>query len=434
MKSHKEAKGYILSKDKRPTRRGVIWIGQTCNLSCYFCYFSKKIADKKHPEHPFFDLDKAKEICKRLRYEYNLNSIDIQGGEATIYSEIFELLDFCNQIGLKPSIITNAIALNNYKYCKKFKTHNVYDFLVSLQGIGETYDQVVGMKGGYTKQLGALKNLEELGVPYRVNAVMTMEIIKDIEELGELILNSSARVVNFIYYNNSGDQLGQRDKAKIPLYEVLAKKLSPIIDKLEADNREVNLRFFPFCSVEEKYRKNIQNSKQKIYDLHEWEPSSRLWIDRAAQRRAAEDTELRPNEGMSLVRKKISKGSVVSALKNFTKKNYSYSSCFSYQKQIDANLENYSPSIDNIDEFSKIEHFYFEQSEVFNDKRHHEKCESCDIKSICDGLHSDFLDQYGAVAVQPVKTGFSVADPKYYLKDQLKVVENEEVSWFFDEK
>ena len=59
------------------TRRGVVWIGQTCNLRCYFCYFLNRIADSEHPEHPVMGLKKCKEICNTLRYFYGNTAIDI---------------------------------------------------------------------------------------------------------------------------------------------------------------------------------------------------------------------------------------------------------------------------------------------------------------------------------------------------------------------
>ncbi|MFW6307711.1 MAG: hypothetical protein ACOC08_03620 [Campylobacterales bacterium] len=72
------------TKDRSITKRGVLWLGQTCNLKCFFCYFIDKIADKEHPEHAFMTLEKAKKICHTLRYVYGNRAIDIQGGEPTI--------------------------------------------------------------------------------------------------------------------------------------------------------------------------------------------------------------------------------------------------------------------------------------------------------------------------------------------------------------
>src|SRR5262249_40370332 len=53
----------LRSRHRTITKRGVMWLGQTCNLRCYFCYFLDRIETKSHPEHDFMTLEKAKEIC-----------------------------------------------------------------------------------------------------------------------------------------------------------------------------------------------------------------------------------------------------------------------------------------------------------------------------------------------------------------------------------
>src|SRR5262249_14306556 len=61
---------YFQTREKLLTRRGVLWLGQTCNIRCHFCYFLDRIENKEHPEHQFMDLEKAKRICHTLRYKY----------------------------------------------------------------------------------------------------------------------------------------------------------------------------------------------------------------------------------------------------------------------------------------------------------------------------------------------------------------------------
>src|SRR5881296_1459313 len=62
--------GYFRTREKLLTRRGVLWLGQTCNIRCHFCYFLDRIENKEHPEHQFMELEKAKAICHTLRYKY----------------------------------------------------------------------------------------------------------------------------------------------------------------------------------------------------------------------------------------------------------------------------------------------------------------------------------------------------------------------------
>lgn len=435
---------YILSTKRLPTRRAVMWLGQTCNLSCYFCYFASRIADKTHPEHPFFTLDKAKEMCRIFVEEYGCNSIDIQGGEPTIYPHIFELIQYCSEIGLKPTLITNLVALSKFEYAEKFKKAGIYDFLVSLHGIGENYDKIVGKKGVFQKQMKALENLKTLEIPIRVNAVLSNEVIQDLEALTDLAIKFGARAVNFLGYNNSGDQKKLRDTHQIPYYDILGQKLMPCIDKLEDKGMEVNLRFLPFCVVGEKYRKNIYNSLQSIYDIHEWEHSLRLWTDRGAQRQAKADLEPRSTKYF-LTRIKIGRAFRLKSFQwlkrtimpfiGFAPK---YAPIQSYQDKILKKLRFYTPFCEFNSHLSKVEHFYKEQSKVFKDltqeKVHPKKCQECSVKAICDGFHCDFIEEFGVSSVKPIKLDDNVVDPTFYSKNQLKVIEHQEWEWYFTEQ
>lgn len=425
---------YVFSNEKKPTRRGVIWLGQTCNLNCYFCYFSERVGNRVHPEHAFFDLEKSKDICFKLKNNFNLNSIDIQGGEPTIYPHIFELLDYCNRIELKPTLITNAVALSDFNLCEKFKKHGVYDFLVSLHGIGGNYDFVVRRKGAFKKQIEALNNLSRLGVPLRVNAVLTNEILDDLKDVINLSLSYKARVINLIGYNNSGDQERIREKYQIPYYEIVAEKVSEAIDIAEKANVEINVRFLPFCIVDSKYRKNFQNGKQKIYDLHEWEPASRFWIDRPAQRQADKINEEYPKIFYRFISNKLANGSIVDLFQNISLiKQKKFRPCYSYQKKIEDQIKWYKPNF-YIPNYSKLDHFYFDQSDMFNvHKVKTNKCLSCHIKWICDGFYKDYIGHFGDNYLKPINIGEEITDPLYYFKHQKKIIENEELSWFLKE-
>ena len=53
------ARELMKTRKRTLTRRGVLWLGQTCNLRCYFCYFLNRIENNEHPEHAFMTLDKS---------------------------------------------------------------------------------------------------------------------------------------------------------------------------------------------------------------------------------------------------------------------------------------------------------------------------------------------------------------------------------------
>src|SRR5262249_56911099 len=48
--------GYFRTREKLLTRRGVLWLGQTCHIRCHFCSFLDPVEQKDHPRQPVLDL------------------------------------------------------------------------------------------------------------------------------------------------------------------------------------------------------------------------------------------------------------------------------------------------------------------------------------------------------------------------------------------
>lgn len=412
----KVSQEYIMTKERTITKKGVLWLGQTCNLKCYFCYFLEKISDKSHPEHPFMSLEKAKKICHTLRYTYGNTGIDIQGGEASIYPDILELISYCKEIGLKPTLITNAIVLQDYERAKEFKKAGINDFLVSIHGIGDIYNKIVGVTNGSSKQLVALKNLQKLQIPIRLNCTMVNEALKQFDDIAQIAIDCNAVAVNFITFNPFVDQGGKRDTNNVPNYKEVGKYLTSAIDKLEKNNIETNIRYFPLCQIDEKYRKHIYNFQQLSYDHNEWDFNSWTWTDRFNQKSNSPDID---KPVPILLYNTFENNSI-----DFTKE-----ATFGTKEHglHEANLEEHLLKLFSAD-FSKDE-LYKQNAKLRAEKHCNYKfaslCNDCDVKDICDGFHSDYTEAFGLEEAEPIKIGEKITDPKYYIREQLKYKHDE---------
>jgi MoaA/NifB/PqqE/SkfB family radical SAM enzyme len=409
----KENKKHLMKKEKSITKKGVMWLGQTCNLKCYFCYFLDKIQDRQHPEHPFMSLEKAKKICYTLRYVYGNTSIDIQGGEPTIHPDILELISYCNEIGLKPTLITNGLVLADYERAKKFKEAGIKDFLVSVHGIGETYNRIVGVTNGSSKQLMALKNLQKLEIPIRLNCTMVTEALEQFERIAQIAIDCNVEAVNFITFNPFVDQGGRRDVNNVPKYSDISKYLEPVINRLEEANIEVNVRYFPLCMLNEKYRKNIYDFQQLPYDHNEWDYNSWTWTDRFNQRSNSENLD----KPVPILMYNIN---------NYNDISFEKESLFGTPQHglYEINLQEHLLKLFSAD--IPKEYLYKQNAKLRAEKhcnyKFGEVCNSCDAKDICDGFHSDYTEVFGLDEAKPIKIGEKIEDPKYYIKEQLKVI------------
>lgn len=469
--------GYSMTKHRVLNRRGVMWLGQTCNIRCYFCYFLDKINTREHPEHAMMSLQKAKEMCRVMREHYGLSSVDIQGGEPTVWGPIFDLVAYCSQIGLKPTLITNGVMLAKKDVCQRLKDAGVYDFLFSIHGIGETYDKIVGLPGGSAKQMQALANLREVGIPFRLNCVLSKPVVDQLPKLAELTFSSGARAMNFIAFNPFVDQTsGKRNSDTVATYAEVMKVLTPILDEFDRRNVECNVRYFPFCVFEERHRKFSQNFQQIVYDLHEWEAASEVWTSQPGQRQAALPLSSPPRLEEVIWHRRLlwlerhgpgwlrrAAGRTI----DFLTRLYPQAAAKPREFRIDASAIGRGGAPASAPEMKappptrhpllplailaeRIIKFVQETLGAsprldWHEYLHRESrrlmpltvhsfskctaCKTCDVASICDGFQGDYGELFGFAEARPIKLGRRITDPKHYMVEQPKVVEVQEYDW-----
>ena len=412
------------TRSRTLTRRGVMWLGQTCNLRCHFCYFLDRIENAEHIEHPFMTLDKAKAICRTLRDFYGNTAIDIQGGEPTLHPDILELIGYCKGIGLYPTLITNALVLANKDRCREFLEAGVRDFLISVQGLGPAHDAAVGLEGAHAKQMRAIVNLRELGIPFRFNCVLSKLATPQLPAIAALAVARGARAVNFLTFNPFEDQLnaGVRTDENVPLYSEVSGPLNEALDVLDDAGIEANVRYFPMCLVEERHRKSMYNFKQLPYDHHEWDYASWTWTGMQPQRSKPGDitppTQLEPRVNTGRL------SGLVAPLKDFiysrpflngiAQRTYS-----AVSKLLGSGMGEEQLYWTN-GELRAVEHCRYTYAKA---------CHSCDLKNICDGFHGDYAEMFGTSEARSIGDAGIVEHPAHFIRKQDKLVEPEDESW-----
>ncbi|HPO15918.1 MAG TPA: radical SAM protein [Candidatus Hydrogenedentes bacterium] len=413
---------FVKTKKKVITKRGVMWLGQTCNLRCYFCYFINRIEDNTHPEHAFMSFDKAKKICCTLRNFYDNRSIDIQGGEPTIFNEILDLIRYCREIGLAPTLITNGLVLGKPGRMEEYRDAGVRDFLVSLHGVGDLHDEAVRVKGAYQKIAAAIERMRELEIPFRFNCTMSKPVVPVITQVAQKAVEFGAKAVNFIAFNPFSDQLsGHRRADTVERYTEIKPRLKEAIDKLEEAGIETNVRYLPMCMADPRHRKNFYNFQQLSYDVHEWDFQSWFWTMMPTQ--MMKEGNLMPPFRLGPYAARIYKGNAEHTRDNYERHPLKQGTKFAAQRTL-ARLVQTVKGRDTV---------YREEARRRASTdccyRHGEACQRCALRNICDGFHGDYAEFFGTEEAAAVTDIPLTDDPLFYIREQEKLVCAEDTGW-----
>ncbi len=246
------------------TKRGVLYVGFPCNIKCKFCYYAY------HESKEWHSLEECKRDASLFRQKYGNRFVDITGGEPTIYPHILDLMDHCNAIGIKPTLITNVQALANEDRVKAFKDHGVNDFLCSVHAIGEAYNDLTQSKQGWKRLNQGIENLNRHDIAWRANCTMTKLNMKQFKEIADWIKERNARIVNFINFNPFEEWQSKMDIDFQARHAELSPYLVDVLDHCDRIGLEANVRYFPFCHMRGHEEKCI-NFQQLSYDPNEWD-------------------------------------------------------------------------------------------------------------------------------------------------------------------
>lgn len=262
----------VSQKERTTTKRSVLWIGLPCDLECIFCY-NRGIPNKEE----WMPLDNIKQALNKYRYFYKNEAVDFMGGEPTLHPQIFDIISYASNIGLRPSIITNAMHLADENQVTNYLKSGIYDFLLSIHAIGPLVDTMHGCgKDNFTRQMQAIDNLNSIGIPFRINCIIIRNNLTHLQQVAELAVQKKARVLNFLTFNPYFEWNDSKSIEFFIRHSEALPFLTPAVEHCIMNGLEVNIRYMPICLFKNKER-FIYTGFQLPYDPHEWDFNS--WYD-----------------------------------------------------------------------------------------------------------------------------------------------------------
>ena len=173
-----ERDGETVPKAAAERRPIVVWnITRLCNLKCVHCY-NDSGADRTCND---ISREGAKGVLDDLA-GFGVPSVLFSGGEPLMRKDLFELIGYAGDKGLRTVISTNG-TLIDAKAAKLIKDRGVSYVGISLDGIGEVNDKFRGMDGAFDRAVAGIRNCQDAGVRIGLRLTLTKRNVQDIEQL-----------------------------------------------------------------------------------------------------------------------------------------------------------------------------------------------------------------------------------------------------------
>jgi len=178
MKGSGEKPGEAVPEKASERRPIVVWnITRNCNLKCVHCYndsgAGKTCNEATTPE--------AKAVIDDLA-KFGVPSVLFSGGEPLMRHDLFELIGYAGDKGLRTVISTNGTLIDK-ETAKTIKDRGVSYVGISLDGIGEINDKFRGVDGAFARAVEGIKNCQDAGVRIGLRLTLTKRNVEDLAAL-----------------------------------------------------------------------------------------------------------------------------------------------------------------------------------------------------------------------------------------------------------
>ncbi|MFC1633292.1 radical SAM protein [Planctomycetota bacterium] len=194
-----ERQGEIVPKTASERRPIVVWnITRACNLKCVHCYNDSGVC-KADDE---LSTEEAKVVLDDL-VQFGVPSVLFSGGEPLMRPDLFELIAYAVERGLRAVISTNGTLITP-DMAKKIKQHGVSYVGISLDGIGDINDKFRGVAGAFDRAVAGIKNCQEAGVRIGLRLTLTKKNVQDLESLFDFFETENIERACFYHFVPSG--------------------------------------------------------------------------------------------------------------------------------------------------------------------------------------------------------------------------------------
>ena len=169
---------------QRPLR--VYWeTTRACDLACRHC---RAEAVSRADPHELTHEEGLALIDQIAAFGPPLPHLVFTGGDALKRSDLFELIAYAQQRGLRVSVAPSATPLLTDAALRQLKAAGVDAISLSIDGAtAEHHDAIRGIAGTFARTLDAARVARDVNLPFQVNTLVCAETVDDLEAIYSLV-------------------------------------------------------------------------------------------------------------------------------------------------------------------------------------------------------------------------------------------------------
>lgn len=170
-----------------------------CNLKCAHCRAS---AEQKSSPSELTTRESKRFISQVAAFAKPI--LVFSGGEPFIREDIFELLQYADEFGLRTGIATNATMITG-PVAAKLKKSRIGIVAISIYGPdAESHDTFCSNEGTFKRAMEGISNLKEKGIPFQINTTITKQNIKHLEAMADFAVKHGAGAYHVFFLVPTG--------------------------------------------------------------------------------------------------------------------------------------------------------------------------------------------------------------------------------------
>ncbi|MBN2211763.1 MAG: radical SAM protein [Sedimentisphaerales bacterium] len=182
-----------------PPRPVVVWnVTPACNLRCVHCYAHQQGGSGGE----ILTTDEGYQLLDNLA-AFGVPVVLFSGGEPLKREDIFDLIGYARQRGLRTVLSTNGTLITRH-VAGELARVGLHYAGVSLDGIGATNDRFRHFEGAYELALEGIRNCRRAGVKVGLRFTLTRHNVGDIEAIFKLLVDEDIPRVCFYHLVYTG--------------------------------------------------------------------------------------------------------------------------------------------------------------------------------------------------------------------------------------